>query len=674
MISVKTNMLALNTMRQFNINTKKKVKNAEKLSSGYKINRAADDAAGLSMSETMRRLVRGLQKGSENITEGISLIKVADAALGEITDMLQRINELSVKAYNGTNTQQDRQYIQMEVDQLLNEIGRTGETTTYNEIQILKWEPFFEKTVQVTADKTSILPVTMNVITVLPAWLNDGIDERLEKHAGYENLTDMATGMRAQQDILGTMITLKRDAAGNIERNADGTAKYIYYGPDYGDAYGQERAEHAGTWTPSLDNNSTAKISYAGLKQFNNIDELYGGLINLLGGGFGIPCGTCRSRQYGINFVGSVDGITVNNIQQYSEGRHTPDLDLGAFKAFTDTEGNAVNCFDKIKDLAKMQMEDTNLSDAQKQQQVKDLADEIAKELSKKTFELMSADQEMKDHFTKSFLTSNYDIIVYDYRDDAALTHEHATDTYVRTWAQTEVTYPAQYLEPGTVGTIDVPHDLYIVCSAQDSDDISIELPFVSLERLGIAGYNVANYRRIEEYSDGYKKKLMEWEASSYEETTSIKSKVPIFQMNTEYVYINGEPGILCERKQVGEQEITTSFTQTKYLYDKPEAGDGDIIVTEWYEPDDNRLIKDALLQISLWRTNLGATQNRLEHTYKNNGNKEENLTSAESRIRDTDVAREMVDFSNNNILQQAGISMLSQANQSNQLALSLLG
>lgn len=143
MFSVQTNMLAANAARQLNINTKKREKNAEKLASGYKINRAADDAAGLSMSETMRRLIRGLQKGSENITEGISLIKVADAALGEITDMLQRVNELSVKAYNGTNTPQDRQAVQAEVDQLLEEIGRTGETTVYNEIQVLKWYPSF---------------------------------------------------------------------------------------------------------------------------------------------------------------------------------------------------------------------------------------------------------------------------------------------------------------------------------------------------------------------------------------------------------------------------------------------------------------------------------------------------------------------------------------------------
>ncbi len=673
MLSVQTNILAMNAARQFNINDKKRAKNTEKLSSGYKINRAADDAAGLSMSESMRRLIRGLQKGSENITEGISLIKVADAALGEISDMLQRINELSVQAYNGTHTQQDRKAIQMEVDQLLEEIGRTGEATTYNELQILKWQPSFTKDVVITEDQTITVPVKMNVTTVLPQWLNDGIDKRLEKHSGYENLLDIATGVTAQQDTSGVMITLKYDAMGKIERNPDGTAKYVYYGPDMGDFYGEQQAEHAGTWTPSLDNNATAKISYAGLKQFDKIEDLYGGLIGLLGGGIGIPCGTCRSKQYGINFTGSVDGITVNRVSPYYDNNSTPNLDLSEFKAFADKDGNAVNCFEKIKDLAKIQEEDKTLSDAQKKQQIQDLAGEIANELSKKTYELMSQDLDMKDHFTKSFMTDDYDIIVYDYRDDTILTSQHASDASVRTWAETEITYPAEYLEPGTTGTIEVSNDLYIVCSAVDSDDIPIELPYISLEKLGLSGYSVGSYRKEEAYSENYKKKLMEWEAGSYEETKTYQVMAPIYEMKTEKVYINGEVRFNYFREKVGEEAITHTQINKKYLHDRPQAGNGDIVSREYYEPGSNWQIKDALLTVSMWRTNLGATQNRLEHTYNNNGNKEENLTAAESRIRDTDVAREMVDFSNNNIIQQAGVSMIAHANQDRQSVLSLL-
>lgn len=675
MLSVQTNMLAENAARQLGINTRKREKNTEKLASGYKINRAADDAAGLSISETMRRLIRGLQKGSENITEGISLIKVADASLGEIADMLQRINELSIQAYNGTNTKQDRMFIQAEVDQLLEEIGRTGEATTYNEMQILKWEPSFTREVTVRENQILKIPVTMTVQTLLPQWLDDGIDEKLENHGVYAGLTDIATGSQAVQDTSGIMITLKRDAAGNIERNADGSAKYLYYGPNYGNSYGGVGAEHAGEWTPTLADNATAKISYAGLKNFDNTDDLYGGLLALLGGGFGFPCGTCRSKQYGISFTGAVDGIAVDDIQPYDtlSGRRNPNFNLTDFKAFTDSEGNAVNCFEKIKELTKIQIKTKNLTEADKKKQVQDLADEIAKKLSLKTFELLSQDPEMKDHFTKSFMTNDYDIIVYDYRDNSALTSEHAVDTRIRTWATSKMTYLAEYLEPGTKGTIEIPHDLYIVCSAQDSDDIEIKLPYVSLEKLGIADYNVGYYDRTETYSDDYKRKLADWEASAYEESVSYTQTVPVFTTNTEQVYLNGEVKVLYHREQTGEQKITTIINQKKYPYEKPKPGEGDVVVTDWYDPSDNRLIKRALEQVSLWRTNLGATQNRLEHTYNNNGNKEENLTAAESRIRDTDIAKEMVDYSNQNILQQAGVSMMAHANQDRQSILTLL-
>lgn len=127
------NLTAINAQRQFGINSKSKTKSTEKLSSGYKINRAADDAAGLAISEKMRRQIRGLKQGVENTQDGVSLCQVADGALAEVNDMLHRITELSVKSANGTNSDEDRQYIQEEVSQILQEIDRIGDTTTFNE-------------------------------------------------------------------------------------------------------------------------------------------------------------------------------------------------------------------------------------------------------------------------------------------------------------------------------------------------------------------------------------------------------------------------------------------------------------------------------------------------------------------------------------------------------------
>lgn len=132
-ISIKHNLSALNANRQFGMVTRQTAKSSEKLSSGYRINRAADDAAGLSLSEKMRRQIRGLTKAVENIQDGISLCQVADGALEETHAILQRMNELSVKAANGTNQPEDRGAIQSEMDALIEEIDRIANTTSFND-------------------------------------------------------------------------------------------------------------------------------------------------------------------------------------------------------------------------------------------------------------------------------------------------------------------------------------------------------------------------------------------------------------------------------------------------------------------------------------------------------------------------------------------------------------
>ena len=134
---VQHNLRAMNSNRMLNVNTQTQVKSAEKLSSGYRINRAGDDAAGLAISEKMRRQVRGLTQASTNAQDGISMVQTAEGALNEVHDMLQRMNELSVKAENGTLTSTDRDYINSEVQQLISEIDRVADTTTFNEQMLL---------------------------------------------------------------------------------------------------------------------------------------------------------------------------------------------------------------------------------------------------------------------------------------------------------------------------------------------------------------------------------------------------------------------------------------------------------------------------------------------------------------------------------------------------------
>ena len=144
---VQHNLTAMNSNRMLGITTKSQAKSTEKLSSGYKINRAADDAAGLSISEKMRKQIRGLTQASSNAQDGISAVQTAEGALNEVQDMLQRMNELAVKSANGTNSATDRSYIQDEITQLTTEINRVSETTKFNDMYLLKGDTSTTKTV-----------------------------------------------------------------------------------------------------------------------------------------------------------------------------------------------------------------------------------------------------------------------------------------------------------------------------------------------------------------------------------------------------------------------------------------------------------------------------------------------------------------------------------------------
>ena len=157
---VQHNMSALNSNRMLGVTAGSISKTTEKLSSGYKINRAADDAAGLSISEKMRRQIRGLSQASLNAQDGISCVQTAEGALAEVEEMLQRMNELAVKAENGTLADEDREAIDAEVQQLISEIDRVASTTTFNEQNLLDGS-FSGRALQVGAESNQ--HIDMNI-------------------------------------------------------------------------------------------------------------------------------------------------------------------------------------------------------------------------------------------------------------------------------------------------------------------------------------------------------------------------------------------------------------------------------------------------------------------------------------------------------------------------------
>lgn len=161
---VQHNLTAANTNRQLGITTSGLQKSTEKLSSGYKINRAADDAAGLSISEKMRNQIRGLNKASDNAQDGISLVQTAEGALNEVHSMLQRMSELAVQAANDTNQTVDKNALEAEVTQLQTEIQRVGSTTQFNKMNILDGT-FTAKNLQVGANANQTISVSISALT-----------------------------------------------------------------------------------------------------------------------------------------------------------------------------------------------------------------------------------------------------------------------------------------------------------------------------------------------------------------------------------------------------------------------------------------------------------------------------------------------------------------------------
>ncbi|MCR5255838.1 MAG: flagellin [Acetatifactor sp.] len=169
---VQHNLTAMNSNRMLGLTTSTQATSTEKLSSGYKINRAADDAAGLSISEKMRRQVRGLTQASANAEDGISMVQTAEGALNEVQDMLQRMNELAVKAENGTLTTDDRSYINAEVSQLKSEISRVASTTTFNEKNLLNGQCSTGVNLQVGAETGQYITFSIKAMSATALSLN----------------------------------------------------------------------------------------------------------------------------------------------------------------------------------------------------------------------------------------------------------------------------------------------------------------------------------------------------------------------------------------------------------------------------------------------------------------------------------------------------------------------
>lgn len=225
---VQHNLTAANTNRQLGITTNGLQKSTEKLSSGYKINRAADDAAGLSISEKMRNQIRGLNKASDNAQDGISLVQTAEGALNEVHSMLQRMSELAVQASNGTNASQDRTALDNEVQQLKTEIQRVGSTTQFNKMDILTGEfsSNNEKTLQVGANQDQVITIAISALT---STVGSALDDDVKvgtASAAQSSITiiqNSITNLSALRSKLGALQNRLEHTVANLDNISENT-------------------------------------------------------------------------------------------------------------------------------------------------------------------------------------------------------------------------------------------------------------------------------------------------------------------------------------------------------------------------------------------------------------------------------------------------------------------
>lgn len=222
---VQHNLTAMNTNRQLGITTNGLQKSTEKLSSGYKINRAADDAAGLAISEKMRNQIRGLNKASDNAQDGISLVQTAEGALNEVHSMLQRMSELAVQSANGTNQTTDREAIDLEVQQLKSEITRVSTTTQFNKMNILDGSQFGGgKELQVGANAKQVITVKItSLTTVISDATSVDVKEAATAQTAISNIQKAITKLSTQRSTLGAVQNRLEHTVANLDNISENT-------------------------------------------------------------------------------------------------------------------------------------------------------------------------------------------------------------------------------------------------------------------------------------------------------------------------------------------------------------------------------------------------------------------------------------------------------------------
>ena len=616
---VQHNMQAMNANRMLNVTTSTQAKATEKLSSGYKINRAADDAAGLTISEKMRKQIKGLDRASTNAEDGVSAVQTAEGALTEVHSMLQRMNELAVQASNGTNSESDRSAIQDEISQLTTEIDRVSETTKFNETYLLKGN----------ADGTSS-------------------EKTVNAHdAGL---------------------------AGKLVDNGDGTSTFTANELKDGDKVTIAGKEYTigTTGKGSVADPSTLNKSVDGYDTSTNVGDME------LSVGDSV---TANGKTYTLTDKVGVGDITFKTGDTFTIGNET--YTIGAT-----TAGNTLKDTDAVAEIKKalaagQQVTTTKLDTdtdahtvvsalADGEKSTVGLADKKAKTVvgddlkagdsvtisGKTTIATSEAPQSAKDTYDKiNVLAKGATVTIGSGTDAKKYTIVDSDDDEdATTFKATKETILSMIKDGATVDLNGAGNPNTVIgnigSDGTDSDVITAKQAYAKMvDELKVAS-SIGTDKAAEVTNDGKGKFTIKQGSVEVKDALAFNLHV-------------GADADMTNKINVDIESMSAAGLGIKGINVKDNSG-----MAATYAID---AIADAVSKVSAQRSALGAVQNRLEHTIANVDNVVENTTSAESRIRDTDMAEEMVEYSKNNILAQAGQSMLAQANQSNQGVLSLL-
>jgi len=589
---VQHNLKAMNSNRMLGITQKTVAGSTEKLSSGYKINRAADNAAGLSISEKMRKQIRGLTQASLNAEDGISSVQTAEGALQEVTDMLQRMNELAVQAANGTNSITDRKYIQDEIDQLVTEIDRVAETTKFNETYLLKGD---------SAKASTKVYTTNYAVTYAQNFgTNSASVAHKVNYVGDANIYFVKTSVTSSSSSM--------PVSADIIRKGDDVTQYLKSVTE-----GQNGKL------------SAAQINTSSFVAFKNVDVSH----------VVVTSSVSSSKPLKGNELYYADGVLSTSLAD-------------AYILNVDT--NTVIRVKKGEDLSDYM----DVSDDGKKVSMKEQYRMLDEVVTTTTSTIANADASKFNQATGSIGANSFGHLIQMNQLSGDLANTTSTITS---------------------GDIRVKKDFELDVSAKKLYDADgKEVSGMALNKY----FDEKGEYKGGLYSDSQASKAVYSEAVA---PTNAKAEDKI----TDYITNNysyaaadlsfnlhvGADSARTNKITANIQAMSSSALGINKLSSKligivDETGDN--------ATDAIDVIASALQQVSTQRSALGAIQNRLEHTIKNLDNVVENTTSAESAIRDTDMATEMVKYSNANILSQAGQSMLAQANQSNQGVLSLLG